>query len=115
MSLTTTLTLALTIPLLLLTTTTHALLHPPTEQPSATQAPRYSLNDIIPELWLNAATYSLLCYDAITMGLLCWLWLCGHLGWMKEDMRVAREVRVDGQRRGRQTLIEGEMRRLGMI
>lgn len=109
------LTPTLVLVVVLLATTTHALTHPHAEGPSPTAVPSYSLNDMIPELWLNAATYSLLCYDAIAIGLLCWLWLCGHLGWMKEDMRAVRVVREVGPRRGRQTLIEGEMRRLGMI
>lgn len=110
-----------TILLLLLATTIHALPLTSADKPSQTTQ-SYSLNDMIPSIWLNAATYSLLCYDAVAVGLLCWLWLCGHLVWMKEGTRTGyergiemREIEWAGQRRGRQTLIEGEMRRLGMI
>ncbi|OAL01417.1 hypothetical protein IQ06DRAFT_347466 [Phaeosphaeriaceae sp. SRC1lsM3a] len=73
-------------------------------------------------IWLDAATYSLICYDAFAMGMLCWLWLCGHLAWLSKDRNVVlrRDIemvemdrRTEG--RGRGTMIEGEMRRLGIF
>lgn len=78
-------------------------------------------------MWLDAAAYSLLIYDAIAMGLLCWLWLCGHLAWMTKDRNVVLRTNIemaelerlerarDGRRAGRGTLIEGEMRRMGLF
>jgi hypothetical protein len=73
--------------------------------------------------WLHAATVPLVCYDVVAMGAFCGLYACGYMVWMKrnneerermvEDMHI-REVRMRGQRPGRATMIEGNMRRLGM-
>ncbi|KAH7410279.1 hypothetical protein DE146DRAFT_344940 [Phaeosphaeria sp. MPI-PUGE-AT-0046c] len=92
----------------------------PTTTSTPASAPPSSTTGIWSPIWLDAATYSLICYDAFVMGLLCWLWLCGHLAWLKQDQStvlrqdVEMETRMrDG--RGRGTMIEGEMRRLGIF
>jgi hypothetical protein len=48
----------------------------------------------------------------------CWLWVCGYLEWMKKERRqdVETAEMQEGERgRGRQTQVEGQMRRLGMF
>jgi hypothetical protein len=80
-----------------------------------------SVGDMPSPSWLNSVTYGLLCYDMIAMGILCFLWWSGHLKWMKEREPMVQRQEIDmwgmqrGERPGRQTLIEGEMRRMGMI
>jgi hypothetical protein len=74
-------------------------------------------------LWLNTATYSLLCYDVVVVVVFGWCWVCGLLWWMKRDPGVGEgwhdvdwsgmgEGRGSG---GRRTMMEGEMRRVGMF
>jgi hypothetical protein len=69
-----------------------------------------------PPVWLHSATVWLIIYDSVAVGLFIWLKACGYLARRKregERMRMRMEMEV-GRGAGRQTLIEGEIRRLGM-
>lgn len=85
--------------------------------------PTTSIDTMQSPTWLHAATVPLVCYDIIAVGAFCWLYACGYMAWMKRNEDMERAVdemhRVElqmrgGWRPGRATLIEGEMRRLGM-
>jgi hypothetical protein len=69
--------------------------------------------------WLNAMTFTLVCYDVVAGLLFCWMWVRGHLGWIARDRARDSETmemqRLRGQRGERPTLMEEEMRRLGMV
>lgn len=59
-------------------------------------------------LWMHAATVWLIFYDVVVVGLLVWIWACGYLVRKREE-----EWNAAGGRR-RHSLIETEIRRIGM-
>tara|TARA_R110002003_G_scaffold433_15_gene19816 strand:+ start:6191 stop:6514 length:324 start_codon:yes stop_codon:yes gene_type:complete len=73
--------------------------------------------------WLGTVTFTLLCYDVFAAMIFCWLWVCGYLAWMKhrpmgQEIEGVEMGDMGGRRgasRGRQTLMESELRRLGMV
>jgi hypothetical protein len=89
---------------------------------NAVPIPATTFENTRPPTWLHSATIVLVCYDVVAVGAFLWLWVCGYLVWSKreERMRQDREfemvqVRSGRRPRGRHTLIESEMRRLGML
>lgn len=60
--------------------------------------------------WLNAVTYPLICYDVVIVAVLCWLWVFGHLWWLRDRG----EERME-RRRQRGSGLEREMRRHGVV
>jgi hypothetical protein len=83
-----------------------------------------------PPTWLHSATISLICYDVIAVGAFIWLWVCRYLAWSKRiegereerEVQMVREMRRERRAReartrtrGRHTLVESEMRRMGML
>jgi hypothetical protein len=105
--------------LLILTFITHTQALPTnltsrTDQVSAAKSPA----------WRNAATFTLICYDLVLGSAFCCMWVSGYLAWVRREH--AREIERAGRageevwrgargRAGRGTLIEDEMRTLGMI
>jgi hypothetical protein len=63
--------------------------------------------------WLHTATVWLIFYDVVTVGLFFWLWACRYLVRRKRGEGAA-EMGARSGRRGRHTMIEEEMRMLGM-
>jgi len=61
-----------------------------------------------PPIWMHAATVWLIFYDVVVIGLFVWIWACGYLVRRREE-----EWRAAGGRT-RHSLIETEMRRVGM-
>jgi hypothetical protein len=83
-----------------------------------------------PPAWLNAAASTLVCYDMVLGGAFCCIWACGYFAWVRREetrenertgilrgrRRALGEVPRSGRgRAGRETLVEAEMRTLGMI
>jgi hypothetical protein len=111
-------TMPLLILLLALVVVTHALPLQAVDITSrAIQSP--FLSDVKSLAWLNTVTFSLICYDVLVGALFCWMWVWGYLRWMARggarEMETAEMQRQRERRRGRHTLMEGEMRKLGMI
>ncbi|KAF2822738.1 hypothetical protein CC86DRAFT_409523 [Ophiobolus disseminans] len=72
-----------------------------------------TINDMETPAWLHAVTFPLICYDLVIMAVLCWLWLFGHLRWMRG---TAGQGATEGpERAGRHTQMERDMRRAGLI
>ncbi|KAH5322285.1 hypothetical protein HBI18_039140 [Parastagonospora nodorum] len=61
-----------------------------------------------PPAWMHAATVWLIFYDVVVAGLFVWIWACGYLVRKREAEWIA------SGGRSRHSLIETEMRRIGM-
>jgi hypothetical protein len=117
--------LATVIIILVLIGITHALPMPDIDLDTTSQATQTaSFDPMQSPTWLHAATVPLVCYDIVAIGAFCWLYACGYMAWMRHNEATERRVEEmhmlelqmrGGRRPGRATMIEGEMRRLGIF